>query len=534
MHKKLPSRLPLTLVLLSIISLAVPRRILPQAPPKMPDSGTALAAARGDQQPFDKLELFGFFAAGPIDTYARQVIDARGTTFKPDWEFIRLFPYSGQQDVLRDIKPRATGTISPDRNAAYTLLRRAWEANRNRQFAAASESYQQALLLAPSSATLHLAYATNLLLSQNYTGAEAQARQSLKLWPENAEGHGVLALALIGQKQFAEAEPESRETLRIFPDHRSAKYTLALCLINEKKYKEAIPAVQDAILVLPQTPALRKFLGIALFETGDVSEGISQLRLAVKDAPDDAEGHYYLGAALRSDGRLAEAHAQFAEALRLQPENPVFEAAAHPGATPGTTDAHSGPKPEDGSISENVYTNRFFGFTYEFPKGWTSLSSDSARAVLEIGGAVISTGDPTEADVKRVVAKKGHSLLFVVKGRTGNQPISMNTVMVNAVEIGTAQDVTPDSFLKSMSRRFNHTTGPIDFVGAPQETAFGNRSFWKENFTVTTAAGDRHGSYLVTKDQGYLLMFVLGAADSASLLEIEKSLASIRFGQASN
>ncbi len=110
----------------------------------------------------------------------------------------------------------------------------------------------------------------------------------------------------------------------------------------------------------------------------------------------------------------------------------------------------------------------------------------------------------------------------------------MNTVMVNAVEIGTAQDVTPDSFLKSMSRRFNHTTGPIDFVGAPQETAFGNRSFWKENFTVTTAAGDRHGSYLVTKDQGYLLMFVLGAADSASLLEIEKSLASIRFGQASN
>ncbi len=157
--------------------------------------------------------------------------------------------------------------------------------------------------------------------------------------------------------------------MRIFPDHRSAKYTLALCLINEKKYKEAIPAVQDAILVLPQTPALRKFLGIALFETGDVSEGISQLRLAVKDAPDDAEGHYYLGAALRSDGRLAEAHAQFAEeALRLQPENPVFEAAAHSGAaTPGTTDAHSGPKPEDGSMSELVYTTRFFGFTYEFP-----------------------------------------------------------------------------------------------------------------------------------------------------------------------
>jgi Flp pilus assembly protein TadD len=335
-----------------------------------------------------------------------------------------LFPYSGQQDFLRDIKPRAAGTISPDRNAAYALLRRAWEANRNRQFAAASESYQQALLLAPSSATLHLAYAANLLLSQNYAGAETQARQSLRLWPENAEGHGVLALALIGQKQFPEAESESRETLRIFPDRA--------------RPKEAIPAVQNALLVLPQTPALRKFLGIALFETGDVAEGIRQLRLAVKDAPDDAEGHYYLGAALRSDGRLAEAHAQFAEALRLRPENPVFEAAAHPEATPDTTDAHSGPKPEDGSISENVYTNRFFGFTYEFPKGWTSLSSDSARAMLEIGRAVISTGDPTEADVMRVAAKKGHNLLFVVGGRTGNQPLSLETIIINAIDIGTA------------------------------------------------------------------------------------------------
>ncbi len=139
-HKKLPSRLPLTLVLLSIISLAVPRRILPQAPPKMPDSGTALAAARGDQQPFDKLELFGFFAAGPIDTYARQVIDARGTTFKPDWEFIRLFPYSGQQDVLRDIKPRATGTISPgSQRRLYSAPTSLGGEPRNRQFAAASE-----------------------------------------------------------------------------------------------------------------------------------------------------------------------------------------------------------------------------------------------------------------------------------------------------------------------------------------------------------------------------------------------------------
>jgi hypothetical protein len=46
------------------------------------------------QPPFDKLELFGFFAAGPLNTYADQVIRARGTDFTPDATFIDSFPFA--------------------------------------------------------------------------------------------------------------------------------------------------------------------------------------------------------------------------------------------------------------------------------------------------------------------------------------------------------------------------------------------------------------------------------------------------------
>jgi tetratricopeptide (TPR) repeat protein len=99
--------------------------------------------------------------------------------------------------------------------------------------------------------------------------------------------------------------------------------------------------------------ALRKFLGIALVETGDTASGIEQLSSYVKIAPDDAEGHYYLGVALRLKGSFSDAHTEFLEALRLQPNNPQYEVAAHPGAAASTADTAGGPRPEDdGSISE--------------------------------------------------------------------------------------------------------------------------------------------------------------------------------------
>lgn len=137
------------------------------------------SAALEKQPPFDRLELFRFFAAGPMNSYASQVIEARGTSFTPDAAFIASFPCPGFQKILKNIKPRVSRTPSPDRNGAFELLRKAWEAKQNRQFSVASEYFQEALQLAPNSATLHLAYAASLLLSQNYSGADARFVASL-------------------------------------------------------------------------------------------------------------------------------------------------------------------------------------------------------------------------------------------------------------------------------------------------------------------------------------------------------------------
>jgi len=211
---RLPSSVLISAVLLSLLTRTALRDCLAQIPSKAADAA-ARSATSVKEPPFDKLELFGFLAAAPNDAYANRVVQERGTSFTPDATFTASFPSPGFQAILRSLKPQTSKTLSPDRERAYELLHKAWNAKQNRQWAAAGESFQQALQLAPSSATLHLAYAASLLVPQNYREAEAQARQSLKLWPENAVAHATLALSLTAQKHFGEAEAESREALRI-------------------------------------------------------------------------------------------------------------------------------------------------------------------------------------------------------------------------------------------------------------------------------------------------------------------------------
>jgi Tfp pilus assembly protein PilF len=256
---------------------------------RAPQEPAAPQAVPSDQQPpFDKLELFAFFAAGPIPSYARHVISQRGCTFEPNAHFLASFPIPAVQEVLKNIKPSAEKRSSPNRDAAYELLPRALDATHHNQFAVSDEIYQRALKLAPDSATLHLAYATNFLLTPDGIKAEREARRSLELWPDNAEAHGVLSLALMSQRNLAGAIAEARETLRIFPQHTSAKFQLGVALAQNHQYEEAIPALRNALLVLPNVPTLHKFLGISLLQTKQTDDAIAQLTWYVHADPTES------------------------------------------------------------------------------------------------------------------------------------------------------------------------------------------------------------------------------------------------------
>lgn len=495
----------------------------PQTGPQIQSSKTTI------EPPFDKLELFAFLAAGPIDSYASQVLRERGASFTPDAEFIAAFPWPGFQALLKSVSARnATVAPSKERDEAYALLRRAWTTKQNRRFTDANETYQEVLKLVVDSPSVHLAYGSNLLLQQNYSAAEGEIRHSIRLWPDDALAHAELAMVLVAQKRFEDGEKAAREALRIFPEERQAKFALAVALAHERKWSDAIPALRTAITILPNLADLKKLLGISLVETGKTAEGKEELNLFLKSTPGDAEGHYYLGVALRQEGNGKDAQAQFAEALRLHPENAQYGAAAEPtgGAVGGAPSTRNF---DDGAyISEHTYTNQFLGFTYEFPSGWTVLSLGTARAITEAGSQRLLSGDPTDQDVKKAAGTQCQSLLLVAESREGIPAASIRTVMVSACDAKFTAGMTPETYANGVAQllRDRHVIEGNDPV---EKRSFGGHEFWKLTMLMSTPAGPRYGTEFISEEKDYMLLFVASGPDKTGVEELAKTLESVRF-----
>jgi Flp pilus assembly protein TadD len=490
------------------------------------------------QPPFDRLELLAFAAVTFYPPYVTQVIRQRGANFRPDSTFLSAVRSTvSDTDMLNavnNLRPKGATARSSEHDRAYDIVLRALKEMQGRQLVSAGDDFQLALQLVPNSATLHLAYAMNLLLLENYAQAEVQDRRSLELWPDDADAHVSLASALGGQNRDAEAIPEVREALRIFPKHKAAAVQLGFSLTRTRQFNEAIPVLREAISRTPEMPLLHKHLGLSLFQTGDTDGAIEELTIFLKVSPDDAEAHYDLGAAFRSKGRQSEAQAQFREAARLEPNNPLYAAAAEPEG-PQQAAPSPGASPDTGSVSGNVYTNHFFGFSFEFPKGWTAMSADAARSMVTLGGALLANGDPMVQDATHAAARNSYPLLLVMEGTTKSHTLSTRSIQVLALHLHMVPTLkTADDLVKSMATTVNAMGTPVEIVGKPEEFPIGGRNFWKMNLTIRMNNGLRHASEIVTLDKGYLLLFIFSSPDAADLEEIIATINSVRFSETAN
>jgi TonB family protein len=487
--------------------------------------------------PFDRLELRAFLAAQTDVPYAVRVICQRGINFSPDSFFLDALRLDGVSpklvDGLAKIKPQTIAQPSPDRVSAYGLLDLALADKRKRQLESADEDYRRALQLAGDSATLHLAYARNLIVTQNYLEAEAQARRSLELWAEDAEAHVSLAMALSVQKRDSEAVPEAREALRIFPDHKGATFELGASLARSGQYKEAVPVLRDTISWATQLPVIYKFLGSSLLQTGNFDEAIEELNLFLNKNPNDAEAHYFLGVALREKGKPDDALVQFREAAHLEPTNAVYSAVANPTnpAEPANAAAKpAGPQPDDCFLAGNVYTNTFFGFSYEFPKGWIVQHADAARASARLGVSMLANGDPTAQDMAEAAASKAHELLYVTKETAKDISTSISSIHITAVDRHYGPGVrSGEDFLKQVVTFLKQRASAASIPAPPEQFVIAGRTFWKLRLDYPNKALVAHLVEVVTIEKNYVLLFVFGSPDAAKIADLVGTIQSIRF-----
>jgi Flp pilus assembly protein TadD len=475
------------------------------------------------------------FAVGVFsDQYLLHEIGSRGLSFVPDSEFLKALSDLGKRgstvEAIKNASARTFHAATPQREASYELLIVAAGEMHRRQLASADQGFQDALALAPESATLHLAYATDLLLLQKFVPAEVQCRRSIELWPDDAEAHSILATSLSLQNRDTDAIPEAREALRIFPADKPALISLAMALTRSRRFEEAVPVLREAIARTPELPSLRKDLGVALFHAEDTDGSIEVLSKYIEAQPIDAEAHYDLGVSLRAKGRQDEALAQFKVAANIQPANPVYATVADPDGAKKAAQTN-GSEPDIGSVSGNVYTNQFFGFSFEFPKGWTVLDAGAARVTAEAGGAILANGDPTLQDAQHAATRIAHPLFYATEGLTKDGAISVRSVQIHALDVSAAPGLkSPEDYLTGLAAmRSQFVRTATEPMGKPEPLQVGGRPFWKLNMSTRVGNALLSEAEIVAIQKRYVLIFVVVGPDTASRDDLVKTIQAVHF-----
>lgn len=507
-------------------------------PPALPATTLQDAKARG---PFDELDVLAFLASTMDTGYAMLEVQQRGVAFEPDPLFSDVVGYLNlHADVDAIVRKSVTGAGVPltgERKHAFEDVAHAVEQIQKGDRRPAEGYYQDALRLAPESATLHEASCGNRILINEYDEAEPDCRLAVKIWPEDADAHMLLASALMGRNRNQEAIPEAQEALKIYPRNKSALMALGIAMTRSGQYADAVPIVRQGVEHIREMPLLKKSLGVCLLHTGDLDGAIEQLTAYLNAASNDAEGHYELGAALRAKGKNDEALAQFQEAHRLDPVNPVFASVANPGDDAKSADQPIGPKPDDGFFAGNVYTNKFFGFTYEYPKKWVTLNPSVGPVLSRFGENLLVGGDPTLSDTAEAAVR--HTYWLLVASGVGTEQIEktpaipkprVRMVQIRAMDASLEPGLkSGEDFARGVAEKFGKNGSLLQITAGPEELTVQGRDFWRISATAKANGAVAYSTEIVTIEKGYILQFAFSDSEAAGLEESVKTFQSLHF-----
>jgi TonB family protein len=177
-------------------------------------------------------------------------------------------------------------------------------------------------------------------------------------------------------------------------------------------------------------------------------------------------------------------------------------------------------QPEDGSVSGNVYTNDFFEFTFEFPRGW----------FVETVGAA-NKGRPGENGIFDPQVIGTHTLLKLFQHPIGaSVPVNPEIlVLVNDVSCSPELE-TGEKVLLGLKVEFARRYSNFRVIHEPKNVTLGGKGFSRMDTSIDSHDGiSLYQSYVSTVLNGYALIFALDAGRPEGLDNLVQTLNTLHF-----
>jgi len=164
-----------------------------------------------------------------------------------------------------------------------------------------------------------------------------------------------------------------------------------------------------------------------------------------------------------------------------------------------------------GVVSENKYTNEFFGFSFPIPNGFTVIEPEEALLWAKAGGDMLKVENgKTSKDIDNSIAKQA-TLLAVAErpmGSPGNSALEVvvlkqgNGITANMALVASVSLITSTGKLKLMNSLTNPRFGGLAFAGALVTGEFNSVKISQEMYVIMRRGYSIHVVVTYSTDEG--------------------------------
>jgi tetratricopeptide (TPR) repeat protein len=184
-------------------------------------------------------------------------------------------------------------------------------------FEQARRIIDEQLKLDPSSVEVYNLLGMVYTDEKDYAHASDAFQQALKLAPNSTKTHNNLGNLYVAQRKLDLAEKEFTKVLSTAPANRDANYNLGLLLLTKGA---PVAAIQHFQRVHPATVETRFNLVRAYLQAGKIAEAMTTARELSAAHPQDVQLHFTLGVLLATAKQYKPAQLELERANALQPE----------------------------------------------------------------------------------------------------------------------------------------------------------------------------------------------------------------------